>query len=122
MDGQITGSRSELKADLLAVSGGWTPTVHLATYLNLKPIWDKKIAAFVMPKLPKGIKATGFANGEFDKVTNPPAIFFGLIPLGEDAKVSFIDLQRDVNVIQLLELPMIKEKLVEQPLWDFLVN
>ena len=101
MDGQITGTRREIKADLLAVSGGWTPTVHLATYLNLKPIWDKKIAAFVMPKLPKGIKATGFANGEFDKVTNPPAIFFGLIPEGEDAKVSFIDLQRDANVRDL---------------------
>jgi sarcosine oxidase subunit alpha len=101
LDGKVVGTKREIAADLLAVSGGWTPTVHLATYLNLKPIWNKKIAAFVMPNLPSNISATGYANGEFDKVENLPARFFGLIPEGEDAKVSYIDLQRDANVRDL---------------------
>ncbi|CAB4577061.1 unannotated protein [freshwater metagenome] len=101
LDGKVVGAKREITADLLAVSGGWTPTVHLATYLNLKPIWNKKIAAFVMPNLPSNISATGYANGEFTKVENLPARFFGLIPEGEDAKVSYIDLQRDANVRDL---------------------
>lgn len=100
-NGDITSEQREIRVDLLAISGGWTPTVHLATYLNLKPIWNQKIAAFVMPNLPKAIKATGYANGEFEKVSNPPAVFFGLIPDGEDAKISYIDLQRDANVRDL---------------------
>ena len=101
LNGEVIGNKREIKADLLAISGGWTPTVHLATYLNLKPVWDKKIAAFKMPKLPQGLSSTGIANGEFDKVENLPAKFFGIIPDGEDAKVSFIDLQRDANVRDL---------------------
>ena len=54
-----------------------------------------------MPNLPSNISATGYANGEFNKVENLPARFFGLIPEGEDAKVSYIDLQRDANVRDL---------------------
>jgi sarcosine oxidase subunit alpha len=99
--GKITGQKREIKADLLAISGGWTPTVHLATFLNLKPIWKTQISAFVMPKLPKTIKSFGWANGEFEKVENQTALFFGIIPEAEDAKMSFIDIQRDANVRDL---------------------
>ncbi len=90
----------ELDADLLAISGGWTPTVHLATFLNLKPIWDEKIQAFKMPKLPKGLSSTGWANGEFEKVENQTALYFGELHLNQD-ETSFVDLHRDATLRDL---------------------
>lgn len=94
-----TGTK-ELDADLLAISGGWTPTVHLATFLNLKPIWDEKIQAFKMPKLPKGLSSTGWANGEFEKVENQTALYFGELHLNQD-ETSFVDLHRDATLRDL---------------------
>ncbi|MFM7140045.1 MAG: FAD-dependent oxidoreductase, partial [Actinomycetes bacterium] len=90
----------EIDADLLAISGGWTPTVHLATFLNLKPIWEENIQAFKMPKLPKGLTATGWANGEFEKVENKTALYFGELNLNQD-EISFVDLQRDATLRDL---------------------
>lgn len=90
----------ELDADLLAISGGWTPTVHLATFLNLKPIWDEKIQAFKMPKLPKSLSSTGWANGEFEKVENQTALYFGELHLNQD-ETSFVDLHRDATLRDL---------------------
>jgi len=101
LKGNINGEANEIICDLLAISGGWTPTVHLATYLNIKPIWNQNTASFNLTKLPKNIEAVGYVKGDFDKSTNPPAVFFGLIPEGEDAKVSFVDLQRDANIRDL---------------------
>ncbi len=90
----------EIDADLLALSGGWTPTVHLATFLNLKPIWDDKIQGFKMPKLPKGLSSTGWANGEFEKVENKTAAYFGELNLNQD-EISFVDIQRDATLRDL---------------------
>ncbi len=90
----------EIDADLLAISGGWTPTVHLATFLNLKPVWDEKIQAFKMPKLPKSLSSTGWANGEFEKVETQTALYFGEINSNQE-EVSFIDLQRDATLRDL---------------------
>ncbi len=36
-----------IATDCLAVSGGWNPTVHLASHLNARPIWRDDIVAFV---------------------------------------------------------------------------
>ena len=92
----------EISADLLAISGGWSPTVHLATFLNLKPIWDYKISAFKMPKLPTNLTSVGWANGEFESVENQTASYYGVISDNQELeKVSFVDLQRDANVRDL---------------------
>ncbi len=45
--GAVTGPESAIAADGLFVSGGWTPTVHLASQAGGAPVWDGKIAAFV---------------------------------------------------------------------------
>jgi heterotetrameric sarcosine oxidase alpha subunit len=60
-----SGTRS-VKADCLAVSGGWKPSVHLTCHMNGRPVWRDDIAAFV-PKdgaIP-GMITAGAVNGDF---------------------------------------------------------
>lgn len=61
-----SGRRRVVHCDLLAMSGGWDPTLHLATYLGNRPRWDDAIAAFVPDGAPQGMVVAGAAAGEFD--------------------------------------------------------
>ena len=58
-----TGELHELQADLLAVAGGWNPTLHLSCHLGGKPTWDATLAAFVPSDLPPGMLVAGAASG-----------------------------------------------------------
>ena len=51
--------------DLLASSGGWSPTVHLYSQGGGKLRFDETIAAFVPNTISAAITAVGAANGEF---------------------------------------------------------
>lgn len=52
-------------ADCLAVSGGWSPNVHLTCHQRGRPVWNDTIAAFVPgTDLPSGMHVAGAANGE----------------------------------------------------------
>jgi methylglutamate dehydrogenase subunit C len=55
----------QLSCDLLAVSGGWTPSVHLASHLGGRPQWREAIGAFVPGTLPPGMSVAGAAGGDF---------------------------------------------------------
>ncbi|EPX86508.1 sarcosine oxidase, alpha subunit family, heterotetrameric form [Rubellimicrobium thermophilum DSM 16684] len=58
--------RQEIEADVLAVSGGWSPSVHLACHLGARPVWDDRLQAFLPP--PGGVPwmtVAGAAAGEF---------------------------------------------------------
>ena len=60
------GERIErIDCDLVAASGGWSPTVHLTTHLGGKPVWHEPIAAFVPGALPPGMAVAGAASGAF---------------------------------------------------------
>ncbi len=59
------GSSVTLPCDLIAVSGGWQPTIHLSTHLGGKPAWDAALAAFVPGAMPPGMEAAGAAKGDF---------------------------------------------------------
>ena len=52
-----------LRCDLVAMSGGWTPTIHLTTHLGGKPVWDDALRRFVPPQLPPGLSVAGAAAG-----------------------------------------------------------
>ncbi len=54
-----------LDCDLLAVSGGWNPAVHLASHHGGKPVWNEEIAAFTPGPLPPGLHPAGAAAGNF---------------------------------------------------------
>ncbi|MCK1520084.1 sarcosine oxidase subunit alpha family protein [Bradyrhizobium sp. 17] len=60
-----SGKRTTLSCDLLAVSNGWNPTVHLTSHQNGKPVWDDAVQAFVPGALPPNLAVAGSAAGRF---------------------------------------------------------
>jgi len=59
------GARITLGCDLVAVSNGWNPALHLTCHLGGKPVWREEISAFVPGSLPPGMTAGGAAAGHF---------------------------------------------------------
>jgi methylglutamate dehydrogenase subunit C len=60
-----SGKRATLACDLLAVSNGWNPTLHLTSHQNGKPVWNEAVQAFVPGTLPPGLVVAGCAAGRF---------------------------------------------------------
>ncbi|HEY0938708.1 MAG TPA: sarcosine oxidase subunit alpha family protein [Steroidobacter sp.] len=60
-----TGQLVRLECDLLAVSGGWNPTLALSTHLGGRPRWSDDIAAFVPGTLPREMRVVGAARGSW---------------------------------------------------------
>jgi len=59
------GRSLSIACDLLAVSGGWSPTIGLASHLGARPVWSETIASFVIHQPPPGMTAIGAAAGRF---------------------------------------------------------
>jgi methylglutamate dehydrogenase subunit C len=57
------GRVERIACDLLAMSNGWNPTVHLTCHLGGKPAWDEGISAFMPGALPPGMAVAGAASG-----------------------------------------------------------
>jgi methylglutamate dehydrogenase subunit C len=62
---EASGAIRTLACDLLAVSNGWNPTIHLASHQGYRPVWDPAISAFVARDLPDGMRIAGSAAGRF---------------------------------------------------------
>ena len=58
------GRTFTLACDLVAMSGGWNPAVHLTSHLGGKPVWNEAKAAFVPGTLPPAMQVVGAANGQ----------------------------------------------------------
>lgn len=43
----VAGAASVMDVDLVAMSGGWTPTVHLSSHRGIKPVYRTELAGFV---------------------------------------------------------------------------
>ncbi|MUN64932.1 sarcosine oxidase subunit alpha family protein [Kocuria sediminis] len=65
-DGALTGPLRTVPADLLAVSGGWTPVVHLHSQRQGKLTWNERLAAFVPAAPVRGQQTAGALNGTTD--------------------------------------------------------
>ena len=78
------------EADLLAMSGGFTPVVHLHSQAGGALDWRADIQAFVPGACPQAVTCVGAAAGEVD----PVAALSAVLP---DPKHSFIDFQNDVT-------------------------
>ncbi len=59
------GKAEQVDCDLVAMSGGWNPSVHLTTHLNGKPQWNEGLSALVPGSLPPGMSVAGAAAGSF---------------------------------------------------------
>jgi heterotetrameric sarcosine oxidase alpha subunit len=59
------GGTERIACHLIAMSGGWNPTIHLTTHLNGKPGWNEALSALLPGKLPPGMSVAGAAAGDF---------------------------------------------------------
>ena len=53
----------------LAVAGGFTPLIHLASHRGVKPVYDSPRGVFLASNLPEGWQVAGGAAGAFDLAT-----------------------------------------------------
>jgi sarcosine oxidase subunit alpha len=83
-DGRI----ERLDCDLLAVSGGWSPTLHLTSHLGARPRWDGTRAMFLPQGLPPGMRVAGAAGGD---LTAAAALATGLRAAEESLRDLGID-------------------------------
>ena len=86
----LSAKKQVFAADLVAMSGGFTPTVHLHSQAGGSLDWREDIQAFVPGAGPDWITAVGSAAGEVAPVAPATAEL-------PDAKHSFIDFQNDVT-------------------------
>jgi heterotetrameric sarcosine oxidase alpha subunit len=60
----LINNGTRIPADCLAISGGWSPNVHLTCHHQGRPVWNDSIAGFVPGRtLPDGMLVAGAANG-----------------------------------------------------------
>lgn len=64
-DGQLTGEAEEFDCDLLAVSGGWSPVVHLHSQRQGRLRWDDDLVAFVPDGTVRDQQIIGAARGTY---------------------------------------------------------
>ena len=95
-----TSETSQIDADLLAVSGGWTPIVDLATHIGINPKWSDKHAAFLVNHSSDQLRTVGMLAGDFGG-DDDASIFFGPELNTEQALHAYIDLQRDTTLHDL---------------------
>jgi glycine cleavage system aminomethyltransferase T/NADPH-dependent 2,4-dienoyl-CoA reductase/sulfur reductase-like enzyme len=95
--GSLSGDPRAISADLLAVSGGWSPAIHLASQAGAgKAEWDATLQAFLPPKPAQEWAAVGTAAGDFSAglgLDIAPAPVFEIRATGK----AFVDLQHDVT-------------------------
>jgi sarcosine oxidase subunit alpha len=89
------GGTINVECDLIAMSGGWNPAVHLTSHLDGKPVWNDTIAAFTAGALPPGMEVTGAAAGQGINANITP-----LWSVKSKAK-AFVDFQNDVTATDI---------------------
>jgi sarcosine oxidase subunit alpha len=64
VDVQTANGLRRIRTDLLAVSGGWNPSIGLGSNLGARPAWSYAHNAFLLEETPPGLAAAGAAAGE----------------------------------------------------------
>lgn len=61
-DGHVRVERV-LPCDVVGVSGGWSPAVHLLSHRGAKPVWSEEMACFLPGSLHEGVAVAGSVAG-----------------------------------------------------------
>ncbi len=61
----VAGARRDIACDLVCVSGGWNPAVHLFSQSRGRLRFDQRLAAFVPDRSTQAERSAGAANGAF---------------------------------------------------------
>jgi len=62
----VSGNANSLACDLLAVSGGWSPVVHLNAQSGAKPVWDEEASMFRPGSTQQAQVSAGAGSGRLD--------------------------------------------------------
>lgn len=113
--GEVSGGHDTLACDLVAMSGGLTPSVHLFSQSRGKLDWDEELQAFVPGAPAEKTRVAGACNGVFELAAiigdrYPVAAlnsgrrgYVGALPQrSADVKKAFVDWQHDVTTRDLL--------------------
>ena len=94
VEARVGGGNERFAADLLAMSGGFTPVVHLHSHAGGALDWREEIGAYVPGAARQNVSSVGAAAGDVPAVGGAP---------GElaHAKTSFIDFQNDVSAADI---------------------
>jgi sarcosine oxidase subunit alpha len=90
------GGITKIECDLVAMSGGWNPVLHLTSHLDGKPAWDEAKAAFLPGDLPPGMSVVGSAAGEGIN-ENIEALW----SVADPGAKAFVDFQNDVTAADI---------------------
>ena len=63
--GTLSGEARAISADCLAMSGGWSPAIHLASQAGARAQWDGELQAFLPPRPGQKWVGAGAFNGNF---------------------------------------------------------
>ncbi len=97
-DDGLQGPREILDCDLLAMSGGWTPTLHLYSQSGGKLAWREEDSCFVPGTASQAVTAVGRANGDFARPLHTQAHW--LTPrVATDCQ--WVDFQYDVTAADI---------------------
>ncbi|MFA6608131.1 MAG: glycine cleavage T C-terminal barrel domain-containing protein, partial [Sphingomonas sp.] len=94
VEADIWTERTRFDADLLAVSGGFTPVVHLHSQAGGALDWNEGIQAFVPGASRQAVSSVGAAAGDLPPVGTAVANL-------PNPKTSFIDFQNDVTAADI---------------------
>ena len=95
VEADIGGEQRRFDADLLVVSGGFTPAVHLHSQAGGALDWRADPQAFVPGASRQAVSSIGSAAGEIEPIAPPSTV-----PL-RHPKSSFIDFQNDVTAADI---------------------
>jgi methylglutamate dehydrogenase subunit C len=100
----LAGAHSAtIECDVLAMSGGWSPVVHLTSHGGIKPVYNEKIAAFVPGGFAPGHSGVGALMGDFDypaelgQKKRKYNIVPSWLPVASAKGKAFVDFQSDVT-------------------------
>ncbi|MPZ85813.1 MAG: FAD-dependent oxidoreductase [Actinophytocola sp.] len=93
-----TGPVETVPCDLVAVSGGWNPVVHLHSQARGTLRYDESLGAFVPDRAVQAHVSVGSANGELD----PNQPLWTIPAPGGGWDTHFVDPQRDATVADVL--------------------
>jgi sarcosine oxidase subunit alpha len=93
------GPRREIECDLLCVSGGFNPTLHLFSQAQGRLRYDEGLACFV-PEAPlPNVEVVGAAAGDLGGRGQGAIMPYWVIPSdGQEWSTHFVDLERDITV------------------------
>ncbi len=94
----LTGASRSIRCDALAMSGGWSPTVHLYSQAGGKLRYDDSQACFVPDRSAARVSVVGAANGDFGRPLGVRAL--SRTPGGASNR-QWIDFRHDVTTADI---------------------